>query len=76
MQKGRAKLCKASKAGICKGEMESLAKQARGDVGRWQTACSVEGKHSKYPDMSWCVSMQLDDSLPTYQYHIEMSAEY
>ena len=79
-RKGRARLCKA---GIRKGEMESLAaKQARRDLRRWQTACSGEGKAFKIcnilicHDVSRYVSMQLQDPFPTYQYAIGMSVEY
>ena len=61
------------------GEMKARRSRWReiwGDGKHMQTACSVERKPSKYPDMSRYISMQLQDSLPTYQYTIEMSAGY
>ena len=85
VRKGRARLCKAMQgyARLARlafvGEMKARRSRWReiwGDGKHMQTACSVERKPSKYPDMSRYISMQLQDSLPTYQYTIEMSAGY
>ena len=61
VRKGRARLCKASKAGIRRWD-ESLAKQVRGDLGRWQTYANSMQCGRKTFQISWYVTICHDMS--------------
>ena len=56
VRKGRARLCKASKAGIRRWD-ESLAKQVKGDLGRWQTYANSMQCGKKTFQISWYVTI-------------------